>query len=193
MKKHLALLSLLALAACAVKPAEAPCPAAGYVPLAADTALFEPVQEKGKIVNRVHLRASLDNLARSCRMAGPDMLEVNLAFAVRATKDKTMAATERYDAPYFVALLGPNDEVLRKSTFTAAVPFDDGDAKQNPLTGEVFGLAREEHEIRIPVSNRAEIARHKIAVGFVLTPEQLEHNKRLSFGEKVSRVLREAY
>ncbi len=60
-------------------------------------------------------------------------------------------------APYFIAILGPNEELLQRTVFSTTLEFgEDGEARNE-----------EEHHIALNVNHLPEAYKYKIIVGFI--------------------------
>jgi len=72
--------------------------------------------------------------------------------------------------PFFIAVVSPSGKILAKEIFAASMTYDQGKDHQ---------LYYESLRQIIPVKGKRNGARHKIMVGFQLSPEQLAYNRAL--------------
>ena len=158
-------LGALALAACASDESAAPlppaCPPALILQGAERTAAHAP----GADVSPRTLQhiAVLTNLATACRF-GEDGVEVDLAFDLIVERGPAMAG-ETAALTYFVATLGPGDEVLAKQLLTSEIAFETEE--------RVAGMA-EQLTYHLPAVTAGRGQDYMIYLGFQLDPAELE-------------------
>ncbi|MCP4355445.1 MAG: hypothetical protein GY793_07395 [Proteobacteria bacterium] len=83
-------------------------------------------------------------------------ISLNLPFETYNRLYKT-TLLEEISVPYFIAILGPNEELLQRTVFSTILEFnEDGDAR-----------SEEEHHIGLNVNFLTEAYKYKIVVGFI--------------------------
>jgi hypothetical protein len=75
-----------------------------------------------------------------------------------------------FSYPFFVAVTSPSGKILAKEVFAASLTFNNGQDRQVYI---------ENLRQIIPVKGEANGARHKVMVGFQLSPEQLNYNRAM--------------
>jgi hypothetical protein len=141
------------------------CPRAGIVQ---DLATM-PVYREGPTRDLTDLRytASLAGLDGGCRFTSRGV-EVDMTVAVIGERGPALER-DTVDVEYFVAIAGPGQKVLNEETFRTTLDFHGGKTR----TG-----SKEELVERIPLPKGADGEDYFIAVGFRLSPEQVEANRR---------------
>lgn len=161
----LAALGALALAACASDEGPAPrppaCPPTLILQGAERTAAYAPGADPSPSALQ-HI-AVLTNLATGCRF-GEDGVDVDLAFDLIVERGPAMAG-EAAELTYFVATLGPGDEVLAKQLLTSEIAFETEE--------RVAGMA-EALTYRLPSVTAGQGQDYLIYVGFQLDPAELD-------------------
>lgn len=175
MKKNFAVLALLALAACSGMKDAPSCPEAGFMAEADRISFFGKALEDAKAGRRaedVSVSARLANLKGVCKIRGN---KAYLDFSVDAVASKTALGrgVASQNLSYFIAVLGPDEEVLQRRQFYTAVEFKDPDGRDAEV-----GFKTEEHEIEIPLADLSKAGMYSVLVGFTLAPEQLEFNRK---------------
>ena len=101
--------------------------------------------------------------------------------AAQGPKGKTL---KRGDFPYFVAVLGPQEEVLQRQSFSTTVPFDNvapaapvDASRTTAVRPGKSGVMIEQHHLRLPAESKDSLRDHKVVIGFELTPAQLAFNR----------------
>jgi len=158
-------LGALALAGCASDQSPAPrapaCPSALILQGAERTAAYTPGADAGPSALQ-HI-AVLTNLASACRF-GEDGVDVDLAFDLIVERGPAMAGAAA-ELTYFVATLGPGDEVLAKQLLTSEIAFETEE--------RVAGMA-EALTYRLPAVTAGQGQDYLIYVGFQLDPAELD-------------------
>lgn len=153
-----------ALAACTGQAPQA-CPRAS-VP--ADVSTVTKFRDgPGRDLTDVVVEGEIVEIAATCRYdrRGVDVsLQVAIAGS-RGPADRARAAS----LDYFVALVDPQQNVVAKEIFRVQIAFPDNQARS--------GLV-DEIEPRIPIADPARASEYQILVGFQLTPEELDWNRR---------------
>ncbi|MBI3441996.1 MAG: hypothetical protein HY052_09410 [Proteobacteria bacterium] len=111
--------------------------------------------------------AVINGFNGACSLKKKQGVVVELTVPFAAKKSVTDAGLKNIDLPYFMAVLSPDETVLQRQTFSTQISFDQLNT----------GTAIEEHTIKIPLSSPVGAYKYKVVIGFVLTPEQLKHNK----------------
>lgn len=142
-----------------------------------------PCPETGLMLDATHLTAfnapgntaatnavvvgRIDNYRGACRMR-ENTLEFVLDIEIGGRKGPAAPKDlERAKFPYFIAILGPDEEVLQRQSFESLIMFSkDG-----------YGFAVEKHNMRLPIEDRKTVRQHKVVIGFELTHEQLAYNR----------------
>ncbi len=102
-------------------------------------------------------------------------LSFDVVLLVAARRGPAAEATDRETVetvPYFVAVVGPDREVVTKQAFMAEVTFPGGVA-------QAVQSEPEEITLDIPVSDDIPGWQYEVVVGFQLTPEQLAYERAL--------------
>ncbi len=84
-------------------------------------------------------------------------------------KGKSMGNSPVYSYPYFVAIMAPGGKILAKEVFAAPLNYSSGDTQ-----GHIESFRQ-----IIPSYSQENAGKHKIAIGFQLTKEQLDYNRAL--------------
>ncbi len=164
-----ALALLSGLAACS-QPSEdlaiaQACPSAGIVGEASSITIFRP--GRGRDLTDVAAQGNLANLRAECAFARREVnvkLTIELQIAAGpANRDRSASLR------YFVAIVNSDNNVVAREEYTVDTQFP-------PNQGRV--VIAEEVEPRIPFRERVQVHRYRILVGFILTPEQLQNNRR---------------
>ena len=160
-------LAVLALAACGTSAPEPPpvCPTALVLQGAERTASYSPGAEHSPDTLR-HL-AHINNLASGCRF-GPDGVEVDLAFNLIAERGPAFSG-DAVDLSYFVATIGPAQEILSKQLFSSEIPF----AVNENLAG-----VNEQLTLRLPAAASEQASAYAVYLGFQLDEAELQERMR---------------
>lgn len=164
------LVALLALAVsgCAnpfKKKEPLPCPSALIVKDASRKIVYR--DGPGRDITDVLFEASLPRIVVSCSYddRGVEMTTALTIIAARGPADTTRRASIRY----FAAVIDPKDQIIAKREFESDLQF--------PVNID-RGSTVEELVQRIPVAKGVPADNYTIAVGFQLTREELEANRR---------------
>lgn len=173
----------LALTACAGAP-RAACPVAGILQGADRLPVFADMREQGDPQTQT-VQGQIVNFAGGCAPAS----DTKIPLLGKKEQAKGMVYDldihfqgERYEAatsdgkgplkglslPYFVAVLGPGDQILQRARFSVKLGFDD----------QGHAVAQEQHRLVIPEATPDNAADYRVTFGFELTPQQLAYNNR---------------
>ncbi len=182
MKKIFAFLVVLALAGCAGHKDDGfVCPETGFMENAAAAAFFAQDVKKPKPAD-VSVYAVLRNLKGSCSLTRKNSTEITLRFDAVAQKTAAGKGVATQKLSYFIAILDKNDDILQRASFYTTVGFavNKADTK-NSDAGDTgagdTGVSTEEHTVDLPLAKPEDILKHRIVIGFMLTPEQLAFNR----------------
>jgi hypothetical protein len=157
--------ALLVLAGCSSDAPPPPCPPVG-TPSPLDTfTQFEP--GGGQDLTQVRFSGRIAEVQPVCEYdeTGADVELAIQVIVERGPADRSGQA----DLQYFVAVEDGPGNITAKQVFDVAVPF----------AGNSRRLARlEEIELRIPAPAERGFTQTRVLVGFQLSPEQLEYNRR---------------
>lgn len=142
-----------------------PCPRAGVIPEAATLTKFRP--GPGRDLTDVLFAARLTNVQTTCKYDSKGVkVDMRLALVVeRGPADRSRKA----EFEYFVAIADPSDAILAKERFAMKAEFPGGQRR--------VGLS-DEVELRIPLQAGRSAADDEIVVGFQLTKDEIEFNRR---------------
>lgn len=158
---------LLATAGCAGggTTAAIPCPETGLMLDATHLTAFNTAGST-KAADAVVI-GRIDNYRGACRMRD-NTLEFVLDVEIGGRKGPAAPKDlERAQFPYFIAILGPDEQVLQRQSFESLIMFSkDG-----------YGFATEKHNMRLPIEDKKTLRQHKVVIGFELTPAQLAYNR----------------
>jgi hypothetical protein len=170
---------VLAAAALAVLPAAcggdgpAPlpvaCPRPGILSDGADLTRWQPgaVRDLTTLV----FDARITGLSGSCRPGRRDRsLEVTLTPAFAAERGPAGGGARVAELPWFIAVVGPGDEVLQRQSFVERLAFSRGETR---AAGEA-----EPVRLSLPVGEERRATDYRIFVSFELTPEEVAVNRR---------------
>ena len=152
------------LGACSTAP-ELPCPRVNVLADAATVTKFR--DSPGRDLTDVTAEGEIADTLAECRY-DRQAVNVDLQIAIAAQRgpaDRNRAA----EFDYFVAITDPQQNILAKEVFRVRLPFDDNRGR----VGQV-----EEIEQRIPLASLSRGPDYQILVGFQLTPEEIEWNRR---------------
>ena len=115
--------------------------------------------------------ARLRNFEYGCQPDGKGGTDYTLHLDIMASKPLENVNLKTLELPYFIGIVTPDENVLQRSAFTTKMTFDD--------TG--VATTKDKHQLHIP-ADLAAAAKYKIAIGFILTPQQMEDNRRQAAG-----------
>jgi hypothetical protein len=141
------------------------CPTVSIVRDAAEVVQFRP--GPGRDLTDVVARGAIADFSGTCDYSDDGAI-VDLDLVIIAERGPA-AGGDQAQFEYFVAVADPNRTVLAKEQFRTGVTFEEGRDR---------GIAAEELEQIIPMSRTGLGQDYQILVGFQLTPEQLEFNRR---------------
>jgi hypothetical protein len=156
----------LALGACSLFGSDEPraCPRIGIIGDAAELTRYRAGDARD-ITDQLYTAQIADAIG-TCRF---DRASANVELRVALVAERGAAMTDQVaEIEYFVAVTGPEDDILAKENFRTALDF----AGRNRA-----GVA-EELTQRIPMPEDADASRYSVLVGFQLTADELEENRR---------------
>jgi len=142
------------------------CPQAVAV---ADAARLVKFKGTGRDLTDVKFEAELENLQMVCDYDEDDhAIEADLL--VRFVASRGPADEERLaDIRYFVAVATQNARIVARQEFAVKVPFEGNRTRV---------AVAEELTPRIPLNPNQNGSEYRVFVGFSLTPEELDYNRR---------------
>jgi hypothetical protein len=173
--RFLALAALLApLAACGPSASERVtaaqlCPKALRVQDASTLTRFQP--GRGRDATDTLVQATMSDIVVACA-ARRDRVEVDIVFEVRVAEGPALARTtpdRKVGLEYFVAIVDPQRQIVTRRTFNADFQFSGNRTKLQ---------SKEELSQRIPLASPGTGGAYQIAVGFVMTPDEVDFNRR---------------
>lgn len=118
--------------------------------------------------------ARITSLEGTCTLVSRQTsVQVTLSMGVEATRGPA-APGRTLQLPYFVAVTGPNEEILDKAVYSLAVEF--------PANTQRARMRGEEVRLTLPVSAGQEAAAYRVFVGFQLTESELALNRSRQAG-----------
>jgi hypothetical protein len=165
---------LAALAACGPSTTERVtaaqlCPKALRVQDAATLTRFQP--GRGRDATDTIVQASMSDIAIACGV-GRDRVDLDIVFEIRVAEGPALvrvAPDRKVALEYFVAIIDPQRQVVARRAFNADFQFSGNRTKL---------ASKEELSQRIPLSAPGTGGAYQIAVGFVMTPAEVEFNRR---------------
>lgn len=145
------------------------CPKALRVQDASTLTRFQP--GRGRDATDTLVQASLSDIVVACS-ARRDRVEVDIVFEVRVAEGPALARTapdRKVALEYFVAIVDPQRQIVTRRTFNADFQFSGNRTKLQ---------SKEELSQRIPLADPGTGGAYQIAVGFVMTPNEVEFNRR---------------
>ena len=157
-----ALIAPLLLAGCVNTADQGPCPGFGIL----KDAEFFPAPS-GSMPNAPFL-AEMTDVSLTCTYFNRRPLSAELRFKVEvAAKDNSAFEA---NLPYFVAVTAGEEALIAREQFGLTVKVEDGDGSAREVVGG----------IEIPLADGFTGAGYHVLVGFSLSPQQLERNRRAS-------------
>lgn len=142
-----------------------PCPPTGLMIDATHLTAFDPATSTDP--THAVVIGRIDNYRGACRFKD-DVFEFALEIEIGGRKGPAAPKDmKRAEFPYFIAIVGPDEEVIQRQSFKSLIAFSkDG-----------FGFNKESHKLRLPNVQPATIRDYQVAIGFELTPAQLAFNR----------------
>ena len=166
----LAAAALVVLAGCNPFDDPPPCPRVSVLKQTSQLTLYG--EGPGRDDANVAFALELRDVASDCDHSVDDEegggVEVEFALSIDATRGPA-AETDRLSVPFFVAIAGPDRQIVAKEVFTAQIVFEDDGTRARTV---------EEIEQWIPLGPGAYGAGYETLVGFQLTAVQLEESQR---------------
>lgn len=151
-------------AGCATEGENAPlCPQAGIL---VDAGRI-PVFSGGKPDGNIRVFGEITNFRGACRYKNNAEADFHLEIDFGVSKTSHAEDLKGLKLPYFIAVLGPDESILKKERFRAKIDFDNKESV----------LVSEEHDLLLNFSDAADARGYKIVFGFELTPDQLDYNR----------------
>ena len=160
------MLGALALCACSSSDPQAPpiaCPTAVLLDGADRTSAYRAGAERRP--DNLRYMAALLNLASDCREVD-EGIDVDLSFDVLAERGAAVSDTEELE--YFVATVGPDDQILAKEVLRGDVTFAEDEQRAG---------WHEDLTLRLPSVTAGEAAGYRLYVGFQLDDAELERRR----------------
>lgn len=145
------------------------CPKALRVQDAATLTRFRP--GRGRDATDTLMQASLSDITVACGTL-PDRVDADIAFEIRVSEGPALAkasADRKVALEYFVAIIDSQRRILARRTFNADFQFTGNRTKLQ---------SKEELSQSIPLASPNTGGSYQIAVGFVMTPDEVEFNRR---------------
>jgi hypothetical protein len=145
------------------------CPKVLRVQDAATLTRFRP--GRGRDATDTLVQASLSDINVACSR-GRDQVEADIVFEIRVAEGPALARAtpdRKVALEYFVAIIDPQRQILARRTFNADFQFTGNRTKLQ---------SKEELNQRIPLATPNSGGAYQIAVGFVMTPDEVEFNRR---------------
>lgn len=122
--------------------------------------------------NNLISRVNLNSAESTCKLASKSaIVDLTLIFnGVLGKKGKLKPSDKPFFSyPFFVAVTAPNGKIMAKEIFAASLTYG---ANENKHT--YFEKLRQ----IIPIKNKSHANRYKVLIGFQVTPDQLEYNRK---------------
>ena len=162
--------AVLLLAGCSVfsKPAPSPpCPRVSLVPDVGEAVGYR--DGPGRDITDIRYRATIADAKGDCRYSA-DGLSMDMTVTLYAERGPALASRDPADFEYFVALADPDRRIVSKAVFKGRVVFPNGQDRVSFPDEITIG------PVRLPDRNLG--PDYRVLLGFQLTPEQLEENRR---------------
>ena len=145
------------------------CPRPGILADGADLTRWRPGPVRD--LTTMVFDARLTGLNGSCRAGRRDRsLEVTLAPSFTVERGAAGGGERVADLPWFVAVVGPGEEVLQRRSFVERMAFNRGETR---ATGEGAPV-----RLSLPVGEERRATDYRVFVSFELTPEDVAVNRR---------------
>ena len=145
---------------------QGPCPTVSIV---SDAARLTQYREgAGRDLTDVRYRAEISNVQFNCRYQRDGRLMAALAIDIVATRGPA-AEGGSGNFPFFVAIADSRQNILAKEVFDSVIEFE----RRQRRVG-----VREEIDQELSLAGDDSGANYEVLVGFQLTAEQLEQNRR---------------
>lgn len=155
------------LAGCSGSLEDSECPRIGLLPDAERITVFN--QTGGQDITDVVGTGKIEGLSSSCEVNDDGQIYVTLEIGLAAALGPT-TPTQPLVLPYFVAVTDADQQVLTKEPARFTVQFDDEDrAVRSKVEVDTFPM---------PGVGRFVREEYVVVVGFQLTPNQLNYNRR---------------
>lgn len=145
------------------------CPRPGILSDGADLTRWQPgpVRDLTTLV----FDARLTGLNGSCDRGRRDRsIEVVLTPAFAVERGPAGGGARVAELPWFVAVVGPGDEILQRQSFVERMAFNRGETRATGVAEPV--------RLSLPVGEDRRATDYRIFVSFELTPEDVEVNRR---------------
>lgn len=164
--RHAAVLLALAVGACSNGNELPPsCPQVALLPDAGDLVRYRGV---GRDITDTVLTARINAVPALCSR-GPDG-KVKATLRISASADRGPAATDRNATVSALVAVLDGDQVLDRQDYTLSGTFPRNVEHVTVLTNEIVLL--------LPNTRESPVLNKRILVGFLLTPTELENNRR---------------
>jgi hypothetical protein len=166
--------AVLLLAGCSVFSKSTPSPPCPRVLLVPDVGTAVGYREgAGRDITDVRYRATIADAKGDCRYTS-DGLSMDMTVTLYAERGPALGPREPADFEYFVALTDPQRQIVSKAVFKGRVVFPTGQDRVGFPDEITIG------PVRLPDRNLG--PDYTVLLGFQLTPEQLEENRRRGSG-----------
>lgn len=166
---------VLLLAGCAGGPPKDPgyrCPQAGMMRHADQLAVFSDMANPSR--ESVTVRAQLPGLTYGCRpVPRRGAVEFHLALSFTAERLPAAGALKGISLPYFVAVLGPDGQIVERRRFKVRLTFDEKNKKLRPN----MAAADADHTFDVAAPDAMAAGNYRVVAGFELIPAQLRFNQ----------------
>ncbi len=122
--------------------------------------------------NNLISRVSLNSAESTCKLASKSaIVDLTLIFNGELGKKGKLKTSDKpfFSYPFFIAVTAPNGKIMAKEIFAASLTYG---ANENEHT--YFEKLRQ----IIPIKNKSHANRYKVLIGFQVTPDQLEYNRK---------------
>lgn len=171
--RHISMLMLLGtvLAGCSSKTAPLPCPRASILSEASHIVSFR--DGGGRDLTDIKLEGDITSIDSSCKyIQSNTMIDMTVTVNIGVSRGPALAVGQADKVTYFVTVIDRlNQQVLNKATFDLPVKFPSGRTRLATGDNEQIGQ-------RIPVKQGRTGADYEVIVGFQLTPEALDFNRK---------------